>query len=351
VVAVSLAHYLTDPAHILLHNIYQRLYYIPILLACARQGWRAGLAVAAVCAAAYAPHILIHWKHSSVYQTSQAVELAMFGVVAVVAGALSDRERRLRAEAEALAAERDRALKDLEQTVETLRRADRLATLGTLAAGMAHEVRNPLGAIGGAVEIIDRDFPEGHPHREFVEILRQEIRRLNETVGRYLDYARQPAPDLRAMNADSVVCAAVDLVRKSAERSAVTIDVSSSRDLPDALADPAQVHQVLVNLLLNGIQAMPRGGVLEVRTSLASKGVKISIRDHGEGLPEGPVERIFEPFFTTREGGTGLGLAISRRIAAAHGGSLEARQAEGGGAVFDLVLPRVRAEEHRVPWP
>ena len=339
ILAVSAAHYITDPQHIVLHNIYQRLYYIPVLLACAWFGLKGGLVAAALCAVLYAPHIVLHWGHSEAYQASQGIEIAMFGVIALVAGVLADRERSLRKEAEATAAERDRALKDLEGTVETLRRADRLATLGTLTAGMAHEIRNPLGAIGGAVEILEADYAAEHPHREFVEILRREIDRLNVITSKYLDFARPQKPELRPVDVNEAVRSAVQLVEKSAGRASVRIEMRLAEDLPPALADPGQVHQALVNLLMNGFQAMPAGGVLEVETSAAAGDVRIAVRDHGAGLPDGSVDRLFEPFFTTRPGGTGLGLAMARRIAESHGGGLTAKNADGGGAVFDLILP------------
>ncbi|MBZ5639449.1 MAG: DUF4118 domain-containing protein [Acidobacteriia bacterium] len=337
--AVTLAHYATDPRHTLLHNLYQRLYYIPILLACAWFGLRGGLVAAAGCAVLYAPHIVVHWAHDAAYQMSQALELAMFAVVAVIAGALSDRERALRRDAEATAAERDRALHDLEESVGTLRRADRLASLGMLAAGMAHEVRNPLGAIGGAVEILEVDYPPTHPRREFVEILRKEIDRLTGIAGKYLDFARPDPPAPRPLDVNEAVRSAVDLLAKTAARASVRIELRLAPDLPRALADPGQVQQAMVNLLLNGIQSMPSGGPLEVDTAVRSGSVEIVLRDHGNGLPEGPVERIFEPFFSTRPGGTGLGLAISRRIAESHGGHLTAESADDGGARFRLALP------------
>ena len=342
--AVSLAHYATDPQHILLHNIYQRLYYIPVLLACAWFGLRGGLIAAGACAVLYAPHILLHWSHCQAYQASQVIELPMFGVIALVAGMLSDRERALRREAEATAAERDRALRDLEGTVETLRRADRLASLGTLTAGMAHEIKNPLGAIGGAVEILEEDYPADHPRREFIDILGREIGRLKVIAGKYLDYARPRAPALREMDANQAVRAAVDLVEKSAGRASIRIETRLGPDLPSVRADPDQVHQALVNLLLNAVQAMPHGGALQVETSAVPDGLQIAVRDHGVGLPEGPVERIFEPFFTTRPGGTGLGLAMAHKIARSHGGDLHAENAPGGGAVFRLILPTTPKE-------
>jgi two-component system sensor histidine kinase HydH len=344
VVAISLGHYLTNPEHFLLHNIYQRLYYIPVLLACAWYGLAGGLAVAAVCAACYAPHILLHWKRSQAYQANQIIELGMFGVVAFVAGALSDRERRLRLEAEALATERDRALTELKATVDGVRRADRLAALGTLTAGMAHEIRNPLGAIGGAAEILESDYPEDHPRREFLDILRREIARLNAIVGKYLDYARPQAPEFQPVDLNAAVHAAIELVGKSAAGASIALDARLAEGLPPVRADAGQIHQVLVNLLLNAVQAMPEGGTVEIATRVDEGSAVVEVRDHGVGLPEVATERLFEPFFTTKSAGTGLGLHVCRRIAQSHGGRLDAANAPGGGASFRLVLPTAGTE-------
>jgi signal transduction histidine kinase len=337
--AVSVAHYLTPPTHPLLHNIFQRLYYLPLLLACASYGVRGGLLTAGAIAVLYVPHIVFHWMHDPVYQANQALEIALLALVGLVGGILSDRERSLRREAEAVAAERDRALEDLRETVETLRKADRLATLGTLAAGMAHEIRNPLGAMGGALEILEADRPVDHPHREFVEILRQEVDRLGRVAGKYLDFARPQVPDSRPVDVNATVRSATELLERSAARAGVTVRSRLHADLRPAMADPVQLRQALVNLLLNGIQSMPSGGELEITTRAGKDRVEIEVRDHGEGLPEVPVDRLFEPFFSTRPGGTGLGLAVSRQIAVAHDGRLTAEAAEGGGARFRLELP------------
>lgn len=326
VAVVSFAHYLTPPEHFLLHNVYQRLYYIPVLLACAWFGLAGGLATAAVSAVAYVPHIFLHWKHSEAYQASQILELAMFGVVALVAGLLSDRERTLRRQAE--------------ESADSLRRADRLAALGTLTAGMAHEIRNPLGAIGGAAEILEQDYPREHPRREFLDILRREIARLNVIAGKYLDYSRPEAPELRPADLNAIARTAVDLVSKSASQTAVAFEKRLSAEDPRVLADPGQIQQVLVNLLLNAAQVQPDGGTVEIATTSRRTEVEVSVRDRGPGLPDVPHERLFEPFFTTREGGTGLGLHVSRRIVLSHGGRFEAENAEGGGARFRIVLPR-----------
>jgi signal transduction histidine kinase len=303
------------------------------------------LLTAGVIAVLYLPHILLHWGHEPIYQANQFLELALLGLVGLVGGILSDRERSLRREAEEVAAERDRALEDLRESVETLRKADRLSTLGTLAAGMAHEIRNPLGAMGGALEILESDYPADHPHREFVEILRQEIDRLGRVAGKYLDFARPPSPDSRPVDVNAVVRSAVELLERSATRAGVRFASRLQQDIRPAMADPVQLRQALVNLLLNGIQSMSAGGELEVTTRGQHRQVEIEVRDHGEGLPDVALERLFEPFYSTRAGGTGLGLAVTRQIAVSHGGRLTAEPAEGGGARFRLLLPEVLPED------
>jgi signal transduction histidine kinase len=324
IAAISVAHYVTPVQHFLLHNVWQRAYYVPVLLACAWFGLRGGLVAAVAAAATYAPHILLHWGHSQAYQANQVLELGMFGVIAVVAGALSDRERRSRDE---------------------LLRADRLAALGTLAAGMAHEIKNPLGAIAGAAEILEQDYPSGHPRREFLDILREEIARLTTITGKYLGYARSPEPEVAPLDLNDAVGKAVALVTKSASGKSVAIEIALDPSIPPALADAGQIHQALVNLVLNGIQVMPSGGLLRLETGVHGKDVEARLVDRGPGIPKGDEEKIFEPFYTTRPGGTGLGLAMSRRIAVAHRGSLTAENAPGGGAIFRLRLPAApRAE-------
>ncbi len=326
VAAVSACHYLTPSEHFLLHNVYQRLYYIPVLLACAWFGAAGGLATAAVSAVSYVPHILLHWQHSEAYQASQILELGMFGVVALVAGLLWDRERVLRQQAET--------------TGENLRRADRLSALGTLTAGMAHEVRNPLAAISGAVEILDQDYPADHQRREFLEILRDEITRLNVIAGKYLDYARPEAPELRTADLNALVRSAIDLVGRTATKHSIEFSSGMVEGEARVRADPGQIRQVLVNLLLNAVQFQDRIGTIDVATATRGDYFEIAVRDHGPGLPDVPPERLFEPFFTTRAGGTGLGLHVGRRIIASHGGRLIAENAAGGGAIFRLTLPR-----------
>ena len=323
IVAITAGHYLTDPRWIVLHNLYQRLYYVPIILACVWFGLRGGVLAAVTCAVVYAPHIVVAWSHSQAYQVAQFVELAVFGLIALLVGLFADRERRLREEVLAQA--------------EAMRRADRMVSLGTLAGALAHEIRNPLAAIQGALEILEPEIPASGPGREFYGIVRREVERLGATAGRYLDFVRPQPPEMRDVDLAEELRSAADLVRRSAEKAGVDLAARAEEAVP-VRADPVQIRQVLVNLLLNAVQSMPRGGTVEVATGRSAGRAWVRVRDHGPGLPPNG-EKIFEPFHTSKPGGVGLGLAISRQIAVSHGGTLEAAEAPGGGAAFTLTLP------------
>lgn len=247
------------------------------------------------------------------------------------------------------------------------RERDRLAAVGEMAAGMAHEIRNPLGAIKGAAQCLDPASlpPEAH---EFVDVIVQEVDRLNGVVGQFLEYARpyrgQPVP----IHVNDVVESTLRLVGKDVIPSDIRIERRLSNDLPMVSIDPEHLRQVLINLVLNAIQAMPHGGELLITTvstedhsgSLASSNaptktnVVIRIRDTGTGIRPEDLPRIFVPFFTTKERGTGLGLAISQRLIENAGGRLEVFSTLGKGTTFTIRMPppvetRVKSDPRIVP--
>lgn len=336
---VSVAHYLTPPTHLLAHNIYQRLYYIPLLMACAWFGVRGGLLTAAACAALYSPHILLHWSHMPGYQTNQLMELALLALIGLVGGWLYDRERALRLSAERVARQRDTALQDLQSTVESLRRADRLATLGTLSAGLAHEVRNPLGAMRGAVEILESHGDDRERRREFVKLLHEEINRLGRVTDKWLDYARPRKAERRPTDLNALVRSTTEFLSSGGTHGGKAIEGQFDPALPAVVVDAEQIRQLILNLLLNAIQARGAEGRVLVSTASKPGGIEIAVRDFGTGVPEEEAAHIFEPFYSTREGGSGLGLAVCRHIADAHGGTLKVEGPDGGGARFVLHLP------------
>jgi len=230
------------------------------------------------------------------------------------------------------------------QTVERgrlqteLRRSERLAALGKLLAGVAHEVRNPLAGIRAITQLWRRGLGMGE---EGFDHLTDEVDRLDDIVSRLLQFSRADAQDLAPGDLNSVAAEAARLAEDRAREHEVCVELELAPDLPSVdMAAPALV-QVLRNLTTNALQVMPRGGVLRLATYLdtARGTVSASVADNGPGLSADVLSHLFEPFFTTKAEGTGLGLAIAREIALAHRGELRAENRPTGGAVFTLILP------------
>ena len=233
-------------------------------------------------------------------------------------------------------------LKRLRQTERDALRAEQLAWVGQMAAGIAHEIRNPLMAIKLLVQTAT-DRPGGPTlrPRDF-QVLEEEIIRLEAIVSGFLDFARPPRPEPRPVDVVELASQVADGLRPRADLQGVSIIVEEPAEHVIASADPNQLRQVLLNLLFNALDAQPRGG--EVRVAAAVEGAEdpqlaMTVADNGSGLPLGVGERIFEPFVSTKESGLGLGLSICRRIIEAHGGSLTAANRPQGGAIFTLRFP------------
>lgn len=224
--------------------------------------------------------------------------------------------------------------------------AEHLATIGELAAGIAHEIRNPLAGIAGAIEIITRDFPPDHPDREILEDLRQEVRRIEKTLNDLLVYARPKPPQFGPTDLRETVAHTLQLANRQTGTKRVEFSIQLPPSLPQFQADSEQLHQVLLNLILNGIQAIEREGKIgvtaEIRGGAASDGnraLEISVSDTGPGIPPEHRDRIFRPFYTTKRSGTGLGLSLCRRIINQHGGTLSVESELGKGTRFIIHLP------------
>ncbi len=341
IVVISVFHYRTSVEYRYLHEIYQRVYYIPILLAAFWYGPLGGALAALLTSALYVYHIRVHWAHFPTYAFNQYAEIILYHVIAVTIGFLSLRERRQRERLEAATEELRRAYEQIQRTFEQLKQADRLAALGQLSAGVAHEIRNPLGSIKGSIEILESEFPPDHPKREFVEIIKEETVRLNSIVAEFLKFARPAKPSFESVSLQDLIDSTLTLLRKEAEDARITLEVCHDPSLPTVHLDPDQIRQVLLNIVLNGIQAMPEGGQMEVRSSyqLPDRSVLIEISDSGNGGPSGDLDHLFDPFYTTKPHGTGLGLSISYQLVRNHNGSLAVRRNDAGGLTFTIMLP------------
>ncbi len=340
VATISTLHYVTSPTRIVWHEVFQRLYYVPIILAAYWYGVRGGLFTALLVSLAYLPHIRMAWTQGVQQQASRYAELVVFNLVGVVVGLLASAQRRVTERYQRAAASLEVANRELRESYDHLRRADRLKALGEIAAGLAHEIRHPLASIGGALEIIESRAAEDSPEGEFSRLAKAELQRLDRLVMEFLRYARPHEPELRHVPLGDVVDRVAALVQVEADRGAVTLAVERPGALPLACVDPQQIEQVLLNVVLNAIQASPSGGRVIVRESVEEPNLLIDVIDEGPGVAVDHLTRIFSPFFTTKEKGTGLGLAIAHRIVTAHAGSIATLDGgAGGGGWFRIRLP------------
>jgi two-component system sensor histidine kinase HydH len=339
VLLVSTLHFLTPVDSLVLHQVYQRLYYIPIILAALWYGWRGGLGAALLACLSYLPHIALHWQHQNYdYALNQYAEIAMFFVIGAVTGWLGDQKRRESERAERINAELQAAYAELRQTVASLLQAERLSSLAEIASGVVHEVRNPLGAIKGAVEILEDELSPDSPRREFAHIAKTEVERIDKLVQEFFHFARPPKPSKTSVNINELVQAVGKLYGQQAAAQNVAVEEDLAANPPPLVLDGEQIKQVLLNLTLNALQAMPDGGNLIFRTFQEEDTVIVEVEDTGGGIPPNVLGRIFDPFFTTKDKGSGLGLSVAHKIAAQHDGQLLAENSSRGGAVFRLVL-------------
>ncbi len=224
---------------------------------------------------------------------------------------------------------------------EKLYEADRLASLGKMVAAVSHEIKNPLGIVRSTAEILGKRISRVAPGNEHLAaIIVEETARLDSIVREFLDFARPQDPRMEPALLNSVVERVGRFMRPELDKKLVALDLDLDPALPEIIMDSEQIYQVLLNIVINSIQAMPDGGTVTVKTrpALADDGVVLEIRDTGIGMPADKMEQIFIPFFTDKNRGTGLGLAIARNIIEQHNGSIEVASIEGKGSTFTIVF-------------
>lgn len=235
-------------------------------------------------------------------------------------------------------------LKESRLEIETMHRtqmsrAEHLATLGELATGLAHEIRNPLAGIAGVIEIIGRDLPPSSPAREMVKDVRLEINQINRILTDLLETARPHPPQMMKSSLNTTVEHAVMLARQQVISKPIYIDFQKNPDLPEIDHDSDQIHQVVLNLLLNAEQAIDGSGTVTVTIASEDDCAVVTVADTGRGMTEQQIAQIFRPFYTTRSNGTGLGLSLVRRIIDDHHGQIEVTSEPGEGSTFRVLLP------------
>ncbi len=341
VLALAIATWLTPVHLVVLHNILHHLNILPLMLAGMLFGWRGAIKALVLATLLQSPSIYRHWHTMPLDAQDQIVEIGTFGSAAIIAGIVADQERTQRLRVESTKLELERVYTELRENVQRLKRTERLTAAGQLAASLAHEIRNPLASISGAAGILARAQAPPESRTECLDILMKESVRLNKLLTNFLEFARPRLPRFQTTDTVSVIKSVIVLTQHLASRYQVHLIEQTATTLPEIRCDAEQIKQVLLNLILNAIQASEAQGTVYIHTSATPSHVSFQIIDEGLGILAENTERIFDPFYTTKENGTGLGLAVAANIISQHGGSISCRanKEKARGMIFEIELP------------
>jgi len=236
--------------------------------------------------------------------------------------------------------------KQLKKTQNALIRTEKIAAVGQIAAGVTHEIKNPLNSLSINTQMLMRDLSnllgaESSAHETATHI-RYEINRINNILEEFVKFAKFPEPQFYDNDITQVITEVVDLESESAKEAGVTINLLLQRDIPTFKFDARQFKEIFINLFQNAIKAIKESGTLDVETTMADGNVIIKVKDNGAGISEKNLKKIFSPFFSTKEGGMGLGLPIVQRIVESHGGKISCTSEVGTGTVFEITIPLER---------
>jgi two-component system, NtrC family, sensor histidine kinase HydH len=335
-----------------INSSYWPIYYLPIVTAAIYFGTVAtffwtGLASAAYCS--FLVPALQEYEFNREAGALLSLRILFFFLVALLVNRFVVENRRQVVRYQALSETLEETNRQLQRAEAGARRAERLAALGQLSAGLAHEIRNPLGVIKGSAEMLSQKLRDSEPLAgELAGYISSEVNRLNSLVARFLDFARPSRLELRPQSVARIVDAALDSVQAESAHPKVRVERNYASSLPEILADEQLCERLFANLIVNAYQAMEgqekfSGGVLRLsiapESSNRRKGVGVVVEDSGPGIPAEVREQIFNPFVTSKKDGVGLGLAIVAKIADDHHGSVRLENGSGHGARFHVFLP------------
>lgn len=337
-----------------INSRYWPIYFVPVLTAATYFGLWGTLLWTGLASVAYCSYLIPALEEYAI--TGEAIaelttRILCFFLAAMLVNRFAVEIRRRATEYQSLAEQMTETNRRLAQAQEEARRSERLAALGQMSAGLAHEIRNPLGVIKGSAEMLNQKLEQSNPlASELAGYILGEVNRLSALVMRFLDFARPLALERTPADIREVVDRALAAVTAQCSQATVTIERAYAAALPQVPMDESLCEQVFQNLALNAYEAMePDGGTLRVEIAPArrevGRGVEVTFRDTGPGIPPDLRQQIFNPFFTTKKNGVGLGLSVVSKIVDEHRGSLRVESQPGQGACFHVFLPIEAASE------
>lgn len=360
VIGIGVLHGVTPGDKFLLHELYRRLNYFPVVIGGLLYGVRGGLILGLCTAVAFIPHLSHFDQMGWFFYLSESTEIILYMAAGLVTGFIAGKEKKLREKYQEISEKLERSYKKLHEETEMLieveeqlRVNQKLSALGQMSASLAHEIKNPLASIRGTAEIFLDEFPPEHPKREFVEILIKEAERLNNTVDEVLHFSRRQQdttkkiPELEPLL--STITRVATLLENKFFKKRIQLETNIDDSASEYLVDGDKMSQVLINLLLNSFEAVSEGGKISLTVEKRNDRMAIIVADNGPGIPEQDRKKIFTPFYSNREEGTGLGLAISSRIVESYGGRILLDPSAEGGAEFTVEMPMNRDTDAQVP--
>jgi two-component system, NtrC family, sensor histidine kinase HydH len=331
-----------------INSSYYPIYYLPVITAAIYFGPLGTLLWTALASAAYCSYLipaLQEYELTSSGKVELAIRILFFFFAAILVNQFVMENRRRLKESQALSDTLAESNRQLKLAQEEARRSERLAALGQLSAGLAHEIRNPLGVIKGSAEMLTQKLQGNTPlAQELAGYISSEVNRLNALVARFLDFARPSRLQVQPVSPAALVDRALEAVQAQFPAAGITVERRYAEGLPEIMADERLCEQVFVNLICNAYEAMNgAGGKLSLAIAPAegegAPGVAVEIRDSGPGVPADLRQQIFNPFFTSKETGVGLGLSIVAKIVDDHRGSIQLKSRPDEGACFHVFLP------------
>jgi signal transduction histidine kinase len=318
VIGITFLHYSTDQGQYYFHVFYGELYFLPIILAAFWFGLYGALLVSTTISICYLPFIVQHWQNLSPNDLDNMLSLLLYNVLAVLAGVMRGRETAAQ---------------------EKLLQAENLAVMGRSLAAAAHDMKTPLMLIGGFARRILKKSGDEDPARTNLALIIKETEKMETMTRDMLDFSKPLTLNRIRGNFDTTVQDSLTKLEEATRRHNVAIEYRSHPDAVDISGDTLRLEQVIVNLVLNAIEASPEGGTVVVTLSPSPEGcLVLDVADNGCGIPFAKKQEVFNPFFTTKKEGTGLGLPIVKKIVEAHGWSLQILDNDCGGTIFRIKL-------------